>query len=261
MPEKVYQHTALFFEKNFHRDRMPTYKDHTVTHLADCTSPTSSQSTSLTSQPKSPTQELCPFSQTPPLLFPPNFAFLFPSLQSANYSTEKTQCRKRRMASYNRTNSPAPSKLHTASPSQSRRFYNCLGCGAAKRWDRLTDHYRKVNQILLLNYLLWCWHITFAVCDVWSIRTASAPQPGHYDPRAVCAHHDLQGAGIHQRQDAPVQGPHRGQPGRDLRGLKLKSRSEFRETLDIYSICPVTAKYGDVLGKQTLCRLQNSVQR
>ena len=153
MPEKVYQHTALFFEKNFHRDRMPTYKDHTVTDLADCTSPTSSQSTSLTSQPKSPTQELFPFSQTP-LLFPPNFAFLFPRIQSANYSTEKTQCRKRRMASYNRTNSPAPSKLHTASPSQSRRFYNCLGCGAAKRWDRLTDHYRKVNQILLLKYLL-----------------------------------------------------------------------------------------------------------
>ena len=153
MPEKVYQHTALFFEKNFHRDRMPTYKDHTIADLADCTSPTSSQSTSFTSQPKSPTKELFPFSQTP-LLFPPNFAFLLPSLQSANYSTEKTQCRKRRITSHNSTNSSAPSKLHTVSPSQSRRFYNCLGCGAAKRWDRLTDHYRKVNQILLSKYLL-----------------------------------------------------------------------------------------------------------
>ena len=28
MTEKVYQHTALFFEKNFSRDRMPNYKDH-----------------------------------------------------------------------------------------------------------------------------------------------------------------------------------------------------------------------------------------
>ena len=34
----------------------------------------------------------------------------------------------------------------SGSPSQSRRFYKCLGCGAAKRWDRLTDHYRKVRQ-------------------------------------------------------------------------------------------------------------------
>lgn len=155
MPEKVYQHTALFFEKNFHRDRMPTYKDHTIADLVDCTSPTSSsQSTSFTPQLKSPiTKELFPFSQTP-LIFPPNFAFLLPTLQSANYSTEKTQCRKRRSTSHNSTHSSAPSKLHPASPSQSRRFYNCLGCGAAKRWDRLTDHYRKVNQILLSKYVL-----------------------------------------------------------------------------------------------------------
>jgi len=37
-------------------------------------------------------------------------------------------------------NSNSPSNN---TPSQSRRFYKCLGCGAAKRWDRLTDHYRK----------------------------------------------------------------------------------------------------------------------
>ena len=28
MSDKVYQHTAIFFEKNFSRDRMPMYKDH-----------------------------------------------------------------------------------------------------------------------------------------------------------------------------------------------------------------------------------------
>merc|ERR1719402_762628 len=38
----------------------------------------------------------------------------------------------------------APSSSITSStPSQSRRFYKCLGCGSSKRWDRLTDHYRK----------------------------------------------------------------------------------------------------------------------
>ena len=154
MPEKVYQHTALFFEKNFHRDRMPTYKDHTIADITECFSPKSSPSASFMSQLKSPTKELFQFSQTP-LLFPPNLAFLLPTLQSANHSTEKTQCRKRRTTSQNRPNASAASKLHTASPSQSRRFYNCLGCGAAKRWDRLTDHYRKVNQILL-SLLLCC---------------------------------------------------------------------------------------------------------
>ena len=138
MTEKVYQHTALFFEKNFSRDRMPTYKDHTLADLADCVSPHSSQSTNFISHLKFPTQEFFPFSQTP-LFFPPNFPFHLSTLQSANYPLEKTPSRKRRHAA------PALSKANTASPSQSRRFYNCLGCGAAKRWDRLTDHYRKVG--------------------------------------------------------------------------------------------------------------------
>merc|ERR1719318_1500928 len=35
------------------------------------------------------------------------------------------------------------SSITSSTPSQSRRFYKCLGCGSSKRWDRLTDHYRK----------------------------------------------------------------------------------------------------------------------
>ena len=146
MSEKVYQHTALFFEKNFSRDRMPTYRDHTSADLVDCLSPTSSQSPTFPSSFKSLTPEFYPFSQTP-LFFPRNFSFLLPTLQSSNCSTEKTQSRKRKTTS-SHNNGPASIKPHTTSPSLSRRFYNCLGCGAAKRWDRLTDHYRKVGQFL-----------------------------------------------------------------------------------------------------------------
>eukprot|EP00092_Neocalanus_flemingeri_P044100 GFUD01048775.1.p1 GENE.GFUD01048775.1~~GFUD01048775.1.p1 ORF type:complete len:752 (-),score=182.43 GFUD01048775.1:65-1999(-) len=38
---------------------------------------------------------------------------------------------------------PSSSSATSNFPSQSRRFYKCLGCGSSKRWDRLTDHYRK----------------------------------------------------------------------------------------------------------------------
>ena len=84
----------------------------------------------------------------PALFFPPSFSLQaaaagaglqLPALQLQ--PALKTGGRKRKVGGGLVTSGGS-----SGSPSQSRRFYKCLGCGAAKRWDRLTDHYRKVRQ-------------------------------------------------------------------------------------------------------------------
>jgi len=147
MSDKVYQHTAIFFEKNFSRDRMPQYKDHVP---GDCLLSGGEERPALPALPDlslvqhkelsgqrslffSPPFPLQPASTTlkmPPLILP--------------HSAAGRGSRKRKLAAGGGNSSSGLNQSQSInSPSQSRRFYKCLGCGAAKRWDRLTDHYRK----------------------------------------------------------------------------------------------------------------------
>ena len=85
-----------------------------------------------------------PFCNPASLFFNPTF-----SLQAAAAGLKMPQI-KLPPTNVNTSNKNRKRKLNTNTssnntPSQSRRFYKCLGCGAAKRWDRLTDHYRKVS--------------------------------------------------------------------------------------------------------------------
>ena len=231
MGEKVYQHTALFFEKNFSKDKMPTYRDHVP---ADGPLPEEKPQTTATTKAenvpefvprpepgtgsiKSETkhgfdrfpfqsfleqqaslasmafqmpgrssvadnifngvagggafkkevkesiletdktndnfkeadananssidaiddmvtvkEELMPMCNSSPMFFSP---FSLPPRLPLPPPPLHKRTRKRK---------PLPSSSITSStPSQSRRFYKCLGCGSSKRWDRLTDHYRK----------------------------------------------------------------------------------------------------------------------
>eukprot|EP00092_Neocalanus_flemingeri_P004865 GFUD01005235.1.p1 GENE.GFUD01005235.1~~GFUD01005235.1.p1 ORF type:complete len:730 (-),score=196.26 GFUD01005235.1:123-2312(-) len=215
MGEKVYQHTALFFEKNFSRDKMPTYRDHVpadgpplpeekpgqvdsvVATLGDNTGGTvrpdvkqvfdtsrlqsflgSGQASMAFPVLKGVTEnifngacgafkkemkeetiddddidhderepshsmdaiedlvtvkeELMPLCN-PSLFFSP---FSLPPRLPLPLPLLPKRPRKRKLL-------PSSSSATSNFPSQSRRFYKCLGCGSSKRWDRLTDHYRK----------------------------------------------------------------------------------------------------------------------
>jgi len=216
MGEKVYQHTALFFEKNFSRDKMPTYRDHVpadggvmpppaeekpqaapalkLDRLVDTGAakievrqfektrlhsfmeqaasmafpaikgvgsnifngacgafkeevkeeivnetdvdhePEPSHSMDAIEDLVTVKDELMPMCN-PSLFFspfslPPRLPLPLPLPQ-----LPPKRARKRKLA--------PSSSITSNSPSQSRRFYKCLGCGSSKRWDRLTDHYRK----------------------------------------------------------------------------------------------------------------------
>jgi len=156
MTEKVYQHTALFFEKNFSRDRMPNYKDHidaesktvvdekpeTSAHPRRLQTNSSPFNFSDSQTASSNEKNYLPFCNPASLFFNPTF-----SLQAAAAGLKMPQI-KLPPTNVNTSNKNRKRKLNTNTssnntPSQSRRFYKCLGCGAAKRWDRLTDHYRK----------------------------------------------------------------------------------------------------------------------
>jgi len=227
MGEKVYQHTALFFEKNFSKDKMPTYRDHTPADgpLPEEKPPTPAiskvenvqefgsggelgtgstkpetklgfdrfpfqsfleQQASLASmafqvpgrsgvaenifngaggafkkEVKEPVvekekttdnveetdannsldaiddtvtvkDELMPLCNSSPMFFSP---FSLPPRIPLPPPPLHKRPRKRKL--------PPSSSVTSSTPSQSRRFYKCLGCGSSKRWDRLTDHYRK----------------------------------------------------------------------------------------------------------------------
>jgi len=225
MGEKVYQHTALFFEKNFSKDKMPTYRDHVpadgplpeekpppapplpttkVESILDAGSgsikpetkppferfPFQSfleQQASLASMAfQMPArnvvaenifngassafkkevkdavemdknsddnvieendandsvdaiddmvtvkEELMPMCNSSSLFFSP---FSLPPRLPLPPPPLHKRPRKRKL--------PPSSSITSSTPSQSRRFYKCLGCGSSKRWDRLTDHYRK----------------------------------------------------------------------------------------------------------------------
>jgi len=226
MGEKVYQHTALFFEKNYSKDKMPTYRDHVPADgpLPEEKPPTSTtkvenvmefaagtepgpgsikpetkvgfdrfpfqsfieQQTSLASlafqmpgksgvtenifngasgefkkeakdhvvigtnndnvvkesDANNPIDalddmvtvkdELMPICNSSPMFFSP---FSLPPRLPLPPPPLHKRPRKRKL--------PPSSSITSSTPSQSRRFYKCLGCGSSKRWDRLTDHYRK----------------------------------------------------------------------------------------------------------------------
>ena len=158
MTDKVYQHTALFFEKNFTRDRMPNYKDHidAESRRNTCddknvaslpTRPVQSSSSFNFSDNGFNSDDLLPFcNPAASLFYPPTAAFTLSAaaasaglqMPALKLSTPNNKNRKRKQNS--------SQSVSSGSPSQSRRFYKCLGCGAAKRWDRLTDHYRKVRH-------------------------------------------------------------------------------------------------------------------
>ena len=165
MTDKVYQHTALFFEKNFTRDRMPNYKDHIDAESKRNSSDDIKNVSSLHTRPAQSctsfnisdngfkSEEMLPFcNPSASLFYPPAAAFPFPAaaaglkMPALKLSTPNNKNRKRKHNS--------SQNMSTGSPSQSRRFYKCLGCGAAKRWDRLTDHYRKVIMIDVLFTLI-----------------------------------------------------------------------------------------------------------
>ena len=156
MSDKVYQHTAIFFEKNFSRDRMPMYKDHVS---ADSLHSGVEERQSVGSRelypdlgPGKPREDLAPFSAQHSLFFSSSFPLKMPPLKLPPPPAGRGS-RKRKLAAGSASSSSSTSTSaglsgslsSSSSPSQSRRFYKCLGCGAAKRWDRLTDHYRKVS--------------------------------------------------------------------------------------------------------------------
>ena len=157
MSDKVYQHTAIFFEKNFSRDRMPMYKDHVSADSlhsgGEERQPAGSRDLYLELGSSKPSEELVPFSGQHSLFFSSSFPLKMPPLKLPQApSPARRGSRKRKLAAGSVSSSSITSSsglttcLSTnSSPSQSRRFYKCLGCGAAKRWDRLTDHYRKVR--------------------------------------------------------------------------------------------------------------------
>lgn len=151
MSDKVYQHTAIFFEKNFTRDRMPMYKDHVP---ADGLPSGGEERPVLPSLPDLTSAKPKEFSGQRSLFFPPSFplqpgrtaALKMPPLILPHTAAGRGS-RKRKLLAGGGNSSSSSSGVNQSqsinSPSQSRRFYKCLGCGAAKRWDRLTDHYRK----------------------------------------------------------------------------------------------------------------------
>ena len=156
MSDKIYQHTAIFFEKNFSRDRMPMYKDHVS---ADSLHSGVEERQSVGSRelypdlgPGKPREDLAQFSAQHSLFFSSSFPLKMPPLKLPPPPAGRGS-RKRKLAAGSTSSSSSTSTSaglsgslsSSSSPSQSRRFYKCLGCGAAKRWDRLTDHYRKVS--------------------------------------------------------------------------------------------------------------------
>ena len=211
MSDKVYQHTAIFFEKNFTRDRMPMYKDHVT---ADSLQGSGEDRPVLSTAQSNLYPDLAPvkpkeFGQHS-LFFSPTFPLQsalaplkVPPLKLPHAATGRG-ARKRRLVggSVSSSGSGMTQSVTVNSPSQSRRFYKCLGCGAAKRWDRLTDHYRKVRSQTQSS----CQLISlFSVRGLRTSRPARGAQPGHHDTGAVCPHHGLQGPGLQRGQDASVQ--------------------------------------------------------
>jgi len=211
MNEKIYQHTALFFERNFSKDKMPTYKDHVP---ADGPLPTEEKSNESIKSEVNTEQggiELkSSFNSIPPntfigqhsglgnMTYQMSFSQPSENLYNGFSSVFKDEPISRKevstrdivkgipvdnvddtvtvkdellpmcnssmyIPSYSLSSRLAPlsstppplqkrprkrkqfpnSSISTSTPSQSRRFYKCLGCGSSKRWDRLTDHYRK----------------------------------------------------------------------------------------------------------------------
>ena len=163
MSDKVYQHTAIFFEKNFSRDRMPMYKDHVSADSlhsgGEERQPAGSREQLYPELgPTKAREDLAQFSGQHSLFFSSSFPLKLPPLKLPPGGRGS---RKRKLAAGSVSSSSTSSSAGLAgclstssSPSQSRRFYKCLGCGAAKRWDRLTDHYRKVSG-LMRN--IGCW--------------------------------------------------------------------------------------------------------
>jgi len=158
MTEKVYLHTALFFEKNFSRDRMPNYKDHihaeprieekqesTKGFSSKLNVPTGGDRTLINDQTNK-SEEFLPFSTPASLFFHPNFSLQAAAATGLKMPPLKLSGSVGPMSSLGgrtRKRKRPNSSSSNHSPSQSRRFYKCLGCGSPKRWDRLTDHYRK----------------------------------------------------------------------------------------------------------------------
>ena len=157
MSDKVYQHTAIFFEKNFSRDRMPMYKDHVSADSLhggpEERQPAGSRDLFQDLGSGKPKEELGQFSGQHSLFFSSSFPLKLPPLKLPQPPAPGGRgSRKRKLAAGSVSSSSTTSGAgltsclsNSSSPSQSRRFYKCLGCGAAKRWDRLTDHYRKVS--------------------------------------------------------------------------------------------------------------------
>ena len=156
MSDKVYQHTAIFFEKNFSRDRMPMYKDHVSADSlhggAEERQPAGTRDLYPDLGSGKPKEDLAQFSGQHSLFFSSSFPLKLPPLKLPQPPAGRGS-RKRKLAAGSVSSSSTTSSAgltsclsNSSSPSQSRRFYKCLGCGAAKRWDRLTDHYRKVSS-------------------------------------------------------------------------------------------------------------------
>ena len=154
MSDKVYQHTAIFFEKNFSRDRMPMYKDHVSADSLHSGGEDRQATGTRELYPDlgsgKPKEDLAQFSPQHSLFFSSSFPLKLPPLKlpppPAGRGSRKRKLAAGSVSSSSTSSTGLTSCLSTnSSPSQSRRFYKCLGCGAAKRWDRLTDHYRKVS--------------------------------------------------------------------------------------------------------------------
>merc|ERR1711892_676962 len=223
MGEKVYQHTALFFEKNFSRDKMPTYRDHVPADgplpeekpAPGAPTPAVKVENVLEGGPVKPDTKQS-FERSPLQSFLEqqatlaNMAFQLPGIKSvaenifngaggafkkevkedvtidnkSEVNIDQDQDTNNSLDAIDdivtvkdelmplcnssplffspfslppRLPLPPPSlykrprkrkilpssSITSSTPSQSRRFYKCLGCGSSKRWDRLTDHYRK----------------------------------------------------------------------------------------------------------------------
>lgn len=223
MGEKVYQHTALFFEKNFSRDKMPAYRDHVPADgplpeekpAPGAPTPAVKVENVLEGGPVKPDTKQS-FERSPLQSFLEqqatlaNMAFQLPGIKSvaenifngaggafkkevkedvtidnkSEVNIDQDQDTNNSLDAIDdivtvkdelmplcnsspmffspfslppRLPLPPPSlhkrprkrkilpssSITSSTPSQSRRFYKCLGCGSSKRWDRLTDHYRK----------------------------------------------------------------------------------------------------------------------
>ena len=94
-------------------------------------------------------EEFLPFSTPASLFFHPNFSLQAAAATGLKMPPLKLSGSVGPMSSLGgrtRKRKRPNSSSSNHSPSQSRRFYKCLGCGSPKRWDRLTDHYRKVDH-------------------------------------------------------------------------------------------------------------------